>query len=277
MAARREERRRGPLKEWLERFEDEGDLRSYPIQRVDGVPVVVDRYVRREVGAQVHIGIWSGRGDLDANYFVASLQDAEAAEHDEAGVACGDAIAVVLGAGYLDNCLIRGSKHRVEDAVLVDVGQGGEGFEGVEFAWRHTVVRLQQFSLRCMGRVNVAKVGMVFPPRRVSQERGLGEDRELDLFGLVFRWITPEMLDRNLPPQVIKGATEVVECVPDEKPPSVADLRDALDAVDDGPLFRLIASVEGYRLQLTSGGFGNLVAKRVYVGLRAFEFCPGSV
>src|SRR6266536_5065793 len=193
-------RRDGPLKEWFERFENDGDLRTYPIKRVDGIPVVMERYVRGEIGIDFHVGVLPGRGDVDAEYFVvrASLP-AHAGSEDDADRVVGVTVVELLGGRRLVDEYMGQARADVEHAVFVDVRKFAEGVERIERVRRCGMVRLHRLHLRRVLGVDVLEEPVPAP------RRGGIDDRELDLFRLAFRRLTPEVLQRELPPQVIEG------------------------------------------------------------------------
>jgi hypothetical protein len=89
--------------------------------------------------------------------------------------------------------------------------------------------------------IDVQQIGMGRDPLG-----GTTEDRKLNLFRLFLRRFPPQTEDGELPPQMVKGAAEIVESVPDHQPPFLADSRKAADAPHDCLRFVLKLPAEGH-------------------------------
>lgn len=259
------------LRESSEHHEVAGEIHLTPhrIETLRHVPVSVERYMRGEIGFEIHIGVWAGRADVHPEYFVIALQ------RSTPKIVCDDrsprdARAIVEVVGTRDeserDCRRR-TGHRMDEAMFVDVGKSGECSERIDLTGG-SVVRLQRLNLVCHPRVDVLQEAVPLP------HSGLTKNRELNIFSLVFGWLSSQVLTRELPPKMFQTATEVVQCIPDEQPPTLTDLRGALDAVHDRSVFRLILSHEGYRFQILAADLNYLGVKRPYVGLRPFELVP---
>jgi hypothetical protein len=135
---------------------------------------------------------------------------------------------------------------------------------------RPKVERLETCELVGVSGVHVFPVDMGGPVVFVRN------DRELDMpdYLSIRRRDAVEMTYRQLPGKVVQGASQVVQRIPNDQAPVVADLYEAVNPVDHGPLVWLILSPQRDTFRVAFASFSYFGSKLIEVPFRPFELCP---
>jgi len=102
-------------------------------------------------------------------------------------------------------------------------------------------------------------------------------DRELNTGSLIVGWGAPKVFDRELPPGVFEGGSEVMQGVANDQAEIVRKLRDALHNDDDGPLVGVVFTPSREGVHTVLRGFWKCGRDRIYMGLRPFELYPSAI
>lgn len=265
----------GPLKDWLERSKDHGDLLPYSVEYRQEIPVSPDAYNSGEVGFEVHIRIWSERLHKHSEYYIARVYRAAnvLAHHRRhlpvMGARFGTAVGELIPVGCLQRHLVGGDNGHDEDSMFVGVGQVSERPEYVEVGgndceWLPSLGWLHLFSDLGSPVSDPSGVGATFKASPGSA------DWELNASRFLFGRFSTEVFDREFPPCEIECSAEVLDRVADEQRQLVRQLRDALHLPGDLPLLSVVLAPEGDRVSVAFGVGCDGGADRIYVGLRPF-------
>lgn len=275
----------------LEVVKNDFDYADERIQAFESRPFS-HRYVAGEVGLEVHIRIWSGCDNRDAKYFVARLRRIAWRPCDDLN------IMLVGGKNWkavrprrrrLQRERITKSARELQGPVLIGVREFrnlSKGMQNPE-SWRNECApgrNIDLFSSSPAEWLEFAELDgvaqtHVFPMPMLPPSPFVRVNGELNAGGLGRRYASFVMTQSQLPREIVESRSEVVNRIPRDQAPVVADLYGSLDAVDEGsaigaPLFWLELFYEGDGMRFISNLPQNANSKRVDVHFGMINLSP---
>jgi hypothetical protein len=248
------------LAAWLEGGENGGYVLSEGIQHGEDWAELPGRYHRGKAGIDFHVGIRPRGDDWYSEYFIirtqATSEWSEKPVHLALSVEQGLAIAkdrVVEELPFLRG----GGDQEMQPPVFVGIGKFNQAREWMAHPLLNRVpsmVRLERLQAVDVNRTNERQI--LVSGR--GELLGLTRIGELDEGALFLEGLVPKMNKGELPHQVIQGLPKVLNSVPEDQWPLVADLYKAIDAIDNGPIFVVILPPKGDRNRLRVWGRGVL-------------------
>lgn len=267
------------LAAWLEPVQNGSYVLTKPVQQGDDWSRFAHRYPAGQAGIDFHVGIRPSGSDEYAEYFGIRAQGAARGfvERDPVTSAGGrvsanqrHAVTVPIRP-VCERCLVRGDHYDMQPPVLVYVGHSNQPRQGMELQLLSAVpsaIRLKKLHLVEIDRANVLKKAMAGDLLEFS------DLRELDVLGLSDGRDPAQVNNGELIHEVVKGGAEVLNGVPEDEWPILADLYHAVNAVDHGPLFRVEIPPKGDQVRVWSPGFFDLPAQSVDMFFRSVKLRP---
>lgn len=232
----------GLLEEAIKRFENVPGPVPNGVHQRQNVPVCADSYKSGDLGFGLEVWVWPGLDDAHPEYFLGLAGRASWFEKHDFGsprLGQGAAVDVCVGRGCLEDRLPQSSGEDVNLPVLIDVRQGRENAEGMDFVRLGGLEWLKVLYFRRDFGIDAAEEA-AWPFGLVT------DDGELDTRSFFFRGFPAEMISRQLPPQIVERTAEAVDGISDQQFPRIRRLRDALGmAENDGAIARVEFSPNG--------------------------------